>query len=179
MSDAPILAPFTVRALMTAVAIAAGLLGAVAWAVKTPTGREVVWLGEGALTLGILLPWTIWVGATGLVVGILAVAIDRRLWNRQTLWLFVPLLIPVMTLIFGSVFRQKSGMPDVGRPWPSGLRPSDLVGWFPWLHIPLALVLIVRHPRAWLATLGLSAAVGYWSFWSSVMAWMSVTNVWL
>ncbi len=167
-------ARFTLGRMMIAVAVVAGALGAVAAASRSAPFGRFCWYAESALEIGTLIPWTPWVGGAGLLLGLGTIAIDRRLWRARTVWLAAPFLLPVLILLVGMAFRHTGAPASPPHAWL-----ADSISLSPWLHVPIALLLIVRFPRAWPATIGLSAAAWYASFGASVIAWMSVTNIWL
>jgi hypothetical protein len=86
-----------------------------------------------------------------------------------------PIAVPVLLLAFGVVFQDTSTTTAVPG-WP-----KHVVEWFPWLHLPIGLALLVcfRSVSKWLIVLSVSTAALWLSFGAGVMSWMSVTNIWL
>ncbi len=160
---------FTLQQLMAGVAYAAILLAGLVLAERT----GVWWWASQALELGLYFfpSFACAAGLASLVV-LLATASDRRAWRLHSLWMLSPIAVPILLLAFGIVFRNAG----VTAEWP-----RYLVVWFPWLLLPIGLILLAcfRSVSGWLIILGITMAAAWLSLGSQVMSIMSVTNTWL
>jgi hypothetical protein len=160
---------FSLRQLMVGIVVAAVLFAALAWAGRV----EFWWWASQAFELSLyLFPRFAWVAGGAAFVALVAPAVDRRNWRLRSLWMLSPIAVPIFLLAFGIVFRNAG----VEVEWPSFVNE-----WFPWLLLPLGLVLLslFRSVSAWLIILGISTAATWLSLGSQVMSIMSVTNNWL
>jgi hypothetical protein len=160
---------FKLRQLMAGVAVAAILFGGLAWA-----GRNGIWWWAYNAVLGSLYlsPEFAWAASAASLLALVATACDRRVWRLRSLWMLSPIAVPILLLAFGIVFPNAG----VTAEWP-----RFVVEWFPWLLIPLGLVLLgyFRSVSTWIIILGVSTAAAWLSLGSQFMSIMSVTNSWL
>ncbi len=111
----------------------------------------------------------------GVIVALLAVAIDRRNWRSRTFWLLLPLIVPVVINSYGDGFHYKGEPPDVIE-W----RIRALI-WLLWLHVPIGIALLARFRTvsSWLIIAGLSTAALWLSFGATGLSSMRITNLYL
>ncbi len=173
MADSTLPRPtFSLRQLIAGVAAAAVVFATLAWAMR----RGAWWWGSQAVECSIyFFPRFAWAAGAASIVALLASVADRRVWRLRSLWMLSPVAVPVLLLAFGVVFQHTStttAAPD----WP-----KHVVGWFPWLLLPLGLALMgcLRSVSKWLIILSVSTVALWLSFGAGIMSWMSVTNIWL
>ena len=175
---------FNLRSIMAWIAILAVVFGGIAWAMKLTSFAEFYWFGSQAIRIGIyLFPWFCVVAAFGLLVALVALISDKRTWRIRSLWILLPFVVPILILWFGIVFRdppRDGGMVRRHAPVVFEHR-TRIVESLVWLHAPIGIGLLAcfRSKSNWLAVIGLSVTACWFSWGSSVMSWMSVTNIWL
>lgn len=160
---------FSLRQLMAGVVASAVLFAGLAWARRA----GVWWWASEAVELGLyFFPRFARAAGAAALVALIAMAADRRNWRFRSAWMLSPVAVPILLLAFGLVFRNAG----VSAEWP-----SFVVGWFPWLLLPLGLTLLVcfRSISGWIAILGISTAAAWLSRGSQIISIMSVTNTWL
>lgn len=166
---------FSLRQLLAIVTGAAVFSAALAWALKI----NFWWWASGAYDCSCFFPRVASVaGGTSLAASI-AAAIDRRVWNIRSLWLLLPLAVPVVLLCFGVVFQQDGAAAAAAPAKTEQLKL--IIEWFPWAIIPIAMILLARFRSTskWVIIAGVSMAAYWLSFGAQFMSWMSVTDDWL
>jgi hypothetical protein len=160
---------FSLRQLMAGIAGAAILFACLAWAART----GVWWWAPQAVASSLyLFPRFAWAAGAASFVALVATGCDRRVWRLRSLWMLSPVAVPILLLAFGIVFHDAG----VTAEWP-----RFVVGWFPWLLLPLGLALLgcFRSVSSWVIILGVSTTAAWLSLGSQFMSIMSVTNIWL
>ena len=160
---------FHIRQLMVGVAGTAVVFACLVWAARAGIG----WWAEQAVELSLyFFPNFAWAAGAASLVALIATIVDYRVWRLRSLWMLSPLAIPILLLLFGILFRNAG----VAAAWP-----VYVVGWSPWLLLPLGLTLLARFRSAstWIVILGISTAAAWLSLGSQIMSAMSVTNTWL
>jgi hypothetical protein len=160
---------FSLRQLIAGVAVAALLFSGLAWAVRS----GVWWWASQAIELSLYcFPQFAQVAGAASLVALIAMVADRRVWRLRSLWMLSPLVVPILLLTFGIIFRNAG----VTAAWP-----IFVVEWSAWLLLPLGLTLLARFRSVstWIIILGLSTAAAWLSLGSGFMSSMSVTNNWL
>jgi hypothetical protein len=163
----------SIRRLMAAIAGVACLLGGLAWAERNGT----LWWLIQSLELGVYCYPTFALAAgVGLLVAVIAALWDRSIWRLRSLWLLLPAAMPIAILAFGIAFRY-----DESAAQAVVEQRRQVVEWLPWLHLPIGLILLgcFRSVSRWLIVVGITVASVWLSFGTSIMSWMSVTNIWL
>jgi hypothetical protein len=164
---------FSIRRLMAAIAGVACLLGGLVWAERS---GGLWWLIQ-SLELGVYsYPAFALAASGGLLVASIAAVWDRSVWRLRSLWLLLPVAMPFVILGFGIAFRY-----DENTAQAVVDQRRQIVEWLPWLHLPIGLILLgcFRSVSRWLIIVGISVASVWLSFGTSIMSWMSVTNIWL
>jgi hypothetical protein len=163
---------FSLRQLITGVAIAAVVCAALAWAVRA---RAWWWASQSIECSLYFFPHFALVALAATLVALVTSAADRRVWRLRSLWMLSPIAVPVLLLAFGVEFRHNVTCV------PAPEWPRHFVEWFPWLLLPLTLALLgcFRSVSKWLIILGVSTVALWLSFGAELMSWMSVTNIWL
>jgi hypothetical protein len=157
---------------MAMIAATALLLGGFVWADRS----GVLWWASQALECSVFFfPWFTAAAGAVLLVALVVAARDRRIWRTRSLWLLLPLLVPPALLAFGIAFRF-DGSPDA-----TIEARKHIVEWFPWLIVPMGVILLAcfRSASNWLLIAAISIVAFWLSLGAAVMSWMSVTNVWL
>jgi hypothetical protein len=100
------------------------------------------------------------------------IEIGQCVWRLRSLWMLSPLIVPILLLAFGIIFRNAG----VTATWP-----VFVVEWSAWLLLPLGLTLLARFRSisTWIIILGISTAAAWLSLGSGFLSSMSVTNNWL
>jgi hypothetical protein len=135
-----------------------------------------LWWASQALECSVFFfPWFSVAAGAVLLVALVVAARDRRMWRMRSLWLLLPLLVPVALLSFGIAFRY-DGAPDA-----TIEARKHIVEWSPWFVVPIGVVLLAcfRSVSYWLMICAISILAFWLSLGAAVMSWMSVTNVWL
>jgi hypothetical protein len=164
---------FSIRRLMALIAGVACLLGGLAWAERS---GGLWWLIQ-SLELGIYAYPSFAVAASaGLLFAAVAAVWDRSIWRLRSLWLLLPAAMPIAILAYGIAFQY-----DESTAQSVVEQRRQIVEWLPWLPLPIGLILLgcFRSISRWLIIVGISVASVWLSFGTSIMSWMSVTNIWL
>jgi hypothetical protein len=128
---------FTLQSLMAMIGLLALLIGGITLGMRTDAVRELCWLGSQAFEVGAyFFPWFTWAAGAGILVALVAAVSNKGTWHRRSLWLLTPLLVPVAILAYGVVFAYDHAPHDVIE------RRVGALDMLPWLHLPMAVVLI-------------------------------------
>ena len=164
---------FSLRQLMAVVSGLALLFGGLAWGERN---GAFWWVSQSLDCSLYFYPRFAWAAGAASLVALMAVASDRRVWRLRSLWMLLPIAVPMALLAFGIAFRQYTGAP-----MPTTDLRRHVVEAFPWLHLPIGIILLgcFRSVSNWIIIGGISTAAVWFSFGAQIMSWMSVTNVWL
>jgi hypothetical protein len=132
------------------------------------------WLAAQAIGVGLfLMPLHALAAFVGLFVAGVAAFRDPASLRGRWIWLVLPFALTVAILAFGVAFNYGGPIGSVPA-W----REQVLQG-LVWLHVPVALVILMALRRAWPVVLGASVFQLWLSYSCSIMSTMSVTNGWL
>ena len=140
------------------------------------TTRYILWLGEQTLS-GIRYSQfvALAIGAAFCVTAIFNNPYKKRPINIQAMLLWVPILLPVVILMVGGIYRHDYAQnPGTPSRWPQYVVISLFL-----VHLPIAGYFLYSMPRfRWFAS-SVSLAQIYLSYWAAFVASMSVTGDWL
>jgi hypothetical protein len=147
---------FSIRWLLSLIAIMALLFGGIAWAMKSRFFQSFCWLGEHAIQCNIyFFPWLTGATVAGIVVALGAAIADRRLWRIRSLWFFLPIVVPIGILCFGVAYRNPGSHDAL-----ADRRLFYLDAIF-WLHVPIGIALLACFRTGWSSSASRSRRSGF------------------